>query len=198
MAKKLEQLENEASGAVGCLITLVLVGVLLGVLLFLADLAGWGFFLIIGTLLGAFALWGYWLYLKSLKADYFARQQTLSQLRAMSPSEFEDFLVWLFEQYGYTVKKTARKGDHGVDLILYEDGKVYAVQAKRFREGQNIGEPMLREFYGAFEDYNAQEGYFVTTSDFTRSAREWAARRCDRLHLINGDELVAMVCSLKR
>ena len=178
----------------GCGVALVLAAIV--VILFLQTVGGrvtlWGILLLIGAIVALIVVLG----ALGSKESYFI-QQKLDELRAMSPSEFEDFLVWLFTQYGFTVKKTARQGDHGVDLVLYKDGKKYAVQAKRFKEGQNIGEPMLREFYGSFEDYDAQAGYFVTTSDFTQPAREWAARRRGRLHLINGDKLIDMVRSLK-
>lgn len=127
------------------------------------------------------------------KDRYMRSQRTLSQLRNMSPTEFEQFLGWLFRQQGYEVKMTGRKGDHGVDLLLYKDGRTYGVQAKRFRKRQNVGEPMLREFYGSFEDFGIQEGYFVTTSDFTQAAIEWAVNKRGRLKLINGEELIRMV-----
>ena len=130
---------------------------------------------------------------KASREAYLRSQQTLNQLRAMSPSEFEEFLAWLFRKQGYDVKMTARKGDHGVDLILYKGGRTYGVQAKRFREKQNVGEPMLREFYGSFEDFGIQEGFFVTTSNFTQPARDWAANKAGRLHLISGDDLVRMI-----
>jgi hypothetical protein len=57
---------------------------------------------------------------KASREAYLRSQQTLNQLRAMSPSEFEEFLAWLFRKQGYDVKMTVRKGDHGVDLILYK------------------------------------------------------------------------------
>lgn len=152
-----------------------------------------GFLIMVGGILIA-----YWIY-KYLRKEvdaYFRSQQTLNQLRAMSPSEFEEFLAWLFRQQGYDVKMTARKGDHGVDLVLSKEGRTYGVQAKRFGERQKVGEPMLREFYGSFEDFGAQEGYFITTSSFTQSARDWVVNKRGRLQLIDGNGLVSMIQSI--
>ena len=51
-----------------------------------------------------------------------------------------------------------------------------------------IGEPVVRDFYGALmHDGVAVRGYIVTTSFFSQAARTWAEGK--PLKLIDGEEL---------
>lgn len=115
---------------------------------------------------------------------------SLEDLRELSPRDFEKFLGWHFERQGFEVEVTKPRGDHGVDLVLQNGESTIVVQAKRYSGGQNIGEPAIRAFYGSFEDFDADEGYFITTSAFTRAAREWAEKpRQGMIHMIDGGKL---------
>ena len=69
-----------------------------------------------------------------------------------------------------------RSGDGGIDGTIREDAlgldEVY-VQAKRYADGNAVGEGDLRKFAGAIDAAGTTKGVFVTTAAFTRAARDW-------------------------
>ena len=67
------------------------------------------------------------------------------------------------------------------------------VQAKRYAEGNSIGENNLRNFAGALDAASTVKGVFVTTSTFTTSARDYVARSPKRIILIDGEELARLM-----
>ena len=60
------------------------------------------------------------------------------------------------------------------------------VQAKRW-EG-NVGAPEIAGFAGALAGKSANKGIFITTSDFTKAAKEFVAAGF-KIILINGNQL---------
>ncbi len=91
---------------------------------------------------------------------------------------------------------TGRSGDGGIDGTIREDAlgldEVY-VQAKRYAEGSTVGEGELRNFAGAIDAAGTTKGVFVTTSGFTRAARDYVARSPKRIVLIDGEELARLM-----
>jgi len=47
----------------------------------------------------------------------------------------------------------------------------------------------IRDFIGAMNGAGVETGYFVTTSGYTRAAREVAERSSYHIHLVNGRDL---------
>ena len=64
------------------------------------------------------------------------------------------------------------------------------IEARRF---QTVGEGALRNFAGAIDAAGTTKGVFVTTSTFTRVAREYVARSPKRIVLIDGKELARLM-----
>jgi restriction system protein len=68
----------------------------------------------------------------------------------------------------------------GIDIIAMLDkpivGGRYLFQCKRFAPENMVGAPTVRDFYGAVTADRAVKGVFITTSDFTTQAREFAER----------------------
>ena len=107
------------------------------------------------------------------------------EINYMSGSEFERFMADVFRQKGYDVQETRATGDQGVDLLLDLDEKKVAVQLKRWTGP--VGNKAIQATFAGMAHYNADEGWIITTSTFTRSARELA--RSTRVRLIDGKEL---------
>jgi Holliday junction resolvasome RuvABC ATP-dependent DNA helicase subunit len=107
-------------------------------------------------------------------------------LRTMGGREFEHWSASLFRGEGYAVQITQASGDHGIDLILTRDGRTTAVQCKRWTEP--VGEPILRDFYGAMMSAGVASGIVATTSTFTPSARAFVQNK--PIRLIELDELL--------
>ena len=83
---------------------------------------------------------------------------------------------------------TKKSNDGGIDGIINEDklglDKIY-VQAKRWTDGV-VGRPELQKFVGALSERQATKGIFITTSDFTKDAKEYIDKVSQNIVLING------------
>ncbi|MHC1729691.1 MAG: restriction endonuclease [Syntrophobacteraceae bacterium] len=142
---------------------------------------------------------------ETLEAAYEKIQEDLAseliqRLKACPPSFFERLVVDVLLGMGYggtrqdAGKAIGRSGDGGIDGIIKEDrlglDAIY-VQAKRW-EGA-VGRPEIQRFVGALTGQKARKGVFITTSDFTGDAKEYAARIEMKVVLINGETLAQLM-----
>ncbi|TMN21891.1 restriction endonuclease [Lentibacillus cibarius] len=99
-----------------------------------------------------------------------------SDIDQLSGQEFEELMYAYFKDHGYNPQLTDKTGDHGVDLVIKDpqDGLQIAVQCKCYKKGNNIGNKPLRDLEGAKRYYKCPATLFITTSDFTSKAREFA------------------------
>lgn len=121
--------------------------------------------------------------------------ELLDKVREATPLFFERLIVELLlaMNYGGSAEDAGRNlgqsGDGGVDGVINQDplgvDQIY-VQAKRYKEGNNIGPGAIRDFFGALNIKRASKGIFVTTSEFSKSAQETASALGSRIVLING------------
>lgn len=122
----------------------------------------------------------------------------LESLKSVAPHLFERIVVRLLEKMGYGQgSAVGRSGDEGIDGIINQDPlgleKVY-VQAKRWQS--QVGEPEIRNFSGSLTLKGASKGVFITTSDFSSTARQTAriiSSGSQLIHLINGQELARLM-----
>jgi restriction system protein len=130
------------------------------------------------------------------------KSNLLERIQDSSPEFFERLLVRLLVAMGYggsaaeASRALGRSGDGGVDGVIDQDAlgldRVY-IQAKRYALGNNIGAPAVRDFFGSLDRFKAAKGVFVTTSDFSKEARETAELLSKRIVLINGDRLADLM-----
>jgi restriction system protein len=87
-----------------------------------------------------------------------------------------------------------RSGDEGIDGIIKEDklglDAIY-VQAKRW--DSTVGRPEIQKFAGALQGQRANKGVFITTSDFSREAQEYANVISAKIILIDGQRLAQLM-----
>jgi restriction system protein len=131
---------------------------------------------------------------QSLQAEL--AEEMLQRLKACSPGFFERVVVDLLVAMGYggSRKEAGRaiggSGDGGVDGIISEDplglDSIY-IQAKRW-EG-TVGRPVIQAFAGSLEGFRARKGVMITTSDFSKEARDYVTRIEKKIVLINGEML---------
>lgn len=108
------------------------------------------------------------------------------EIHYMSGPEFERFMADVLRQKGYEVEETPLSGDQGVDLILPDlDGKRVVIQLKRWTGP--VGNNAIQATFAGMAHYQADEGWIITTSTFTKSARELA--KSTSVRLIDRDEL---------
>ena len=123
--------------------------------------------------------------------------ELLQQLKASSPRQFENIVIDLLVAMGYggsrteAAKAIGRSGDEGIDGIINEDRlglDVVYIQAKKW-EG-NVGRPEIQKFAGALQGQHARRGIFITTSNFSKEAADFASRVDNKIILLDGDTLV--------
>jgi restriction system protein len=123
--------------------------------------------------------------------------ELLQQLKASSPTQFENMVIDLLVAMGYggsrkeAAKAIGRSGDEGIDGIINEDRlglDVIYVQAKKW-EG-TVGRPEVQKFAGALQGQHARRGIFITTSNFSKEAADFASRVDNKIVLLDGDTLV--------
>lgn len=124
----------------------------------------------------------------------------LDVIKKVHPSFFEKLVVDLLLAMGYggsraeAGRAVGQSGDGGIDGIIDEDklglDKVY-IQAKRW--DNVVGRPELSNFVGSLAGVHADKGVFITTSDFTKQAREYVAKIEKNISLINGEKLVELM-----
>ena len=102
----------------------------------------------------------------------------------VSPTQFEKMVAEMFNLLGHKARRVGHSGDHGIDVVVdAKNGEKWVVQCKRWRG--TIGEPELRDFYGAMHHEKADKGMFVTTGKFTQQARDWSKGK--PMELLDGD-----------
>lgn len=120
--------------------------------------------------------------------------RTLDGLMALSPREFEKLVATLFKANGHQAQVLGGSSDHGIDILVLSDEKEkWIVQCKRYNG--SVGEPVVRDLYGAMGHEGAQRAYLVTTGSFTTQAQEWAVGK--PIVLYDGLALVKLIKSTK-
>ena len=123
-------------------------------------------------------------------------QEVLSKLKAVNPYFFEKIVVELLVKMGYggsiqdAGRAIGKSGDEGIDGIIKEDKlglDVIYIQAKRW-EGV-VGRPEVQKFVGALAGQRAKKGVFITTSNFTKEAIQYALQMDTKIVLIDGEKL---------
>ena len=103
----------------------------------------------------------------------------------LSPTEFENMVVELYSAMGHRASRTGQAGDHGIDVVVNaKNGEKWVVQCKRWRG--SVGEPVIRDFFGAMHHEKADRGAIITTGTFTEQAKTWA--RGKPITLLEGHE----------
>jgi restriction system protein len=126
----------------------------------------------------------------------------LSLVQTIDPKRFEQVVLDLLKAMGYgagslgSQQMTKASGDGGIDGIIHEDAlgldAVY-IQAKRYASDIRVGRPAIQQFIGSLTGEGATKGVFVTTSDFSREARDYLTKVQHRVVLINGTELASLM-----
>jgi len=126
--------------------------------------------------------------------------ELLERVRTCSPAFFERMVVELLVKMGYggtlrdAGKAIGRSGDGGVDGIIKEDRlglDVVYIQAKRWEA--TVGRPELQKFAGALQGHRARKGVFITTSDFSKDAVQYAAQIESKIALIDGQQMARLM-----
>lgn len=125
-----------------------------------------------------------------------------SQLETVSWQFFERLVIDVLVAMGYggsrrEAGRAFQKGsDEGIDGTIKEDRlglDIIYVQAKRWASKNNVGRPDIQQFAGALQGKRARKGVFITTTDFSKEAREYVQYTDSKIILINGQELAQLM-----
>ncbi len=130
------------------------------------------------------------------------KAEILDRVRQMPPAEFEELIIQLLVKMNYgqgreeLAKVLGGSGDGGVDGVVHQDplglDRVY-IQAKRYKEGNNVGPDSINSFIGALNIKKANKGLFVTASGFSKQAQEHAMASSLHVVLIDGERLAELM-----
>lgn len=138
---------------------------------------------------------------KSIEGNYQRIQEELAaellrKIQDNTPIFFEKLVIDLLVKMGYggsredAGRAVGGSGDGGIDGIINEDRlglDVVYVQAKRWNG--NVSRPEIQKFAGALPGQRARKGIFITTSSFTKDAREYVKAIESKIVLIDGHQL---------
>ncbi len=130
--------------------------------------------------------------------------EVLDRIREAEPEFLERTVVDLLGRMGYggggdpaRKRVTGGPGDGGIDGEIHEDAlgldKIY-IQTKRYAAGNPVAASDIRGFAGALLQAGTTKGVFVTTSRFTRAAKDYVAKSPQqRIILIDGEKLALLM-----
>ena len=156
------------------------------------------FGLIVGctAALGAVLAWR-----RAARHDAAFRQTGLTRadLKKLSPEQFEQWCAARLREQGFRVSEVGGQGDHGVDLIAERGEDRIVVQCKRWFGVRLVGEPQVRDLYGAMHHESATGAMVITTGVFSEPALAWARGKNMQLwdveRLIGGTPLAAITAT---
>lgn len=124
----------------------------------------------------------------------------LQRVKESPPEFFEQLVIDLLLAMGYggsrldAGRTVGKSGDGGIDGIINEDRlglDVVYIQAKRW-EGI-VGRPEIQKFAGALQGKRARKGIFITTSSYTKEARDYASMIENKIVLLDGASLAELM-----
>ncbi len=127
-------------------------------------------------------------------------QELLERIMECSPRFFESLVVDLLVAMGYGGSRkdageaVGQSGDGGIDGIIKEDKlglDVVYIQAKKW-EG-TVGRPVVQAFAGSLEGFRARKGILITTSQFSKEARDYVDRIEKKIVLLDGQQLAQLM-----
>ncbi|WP_229809800.1 restriction endonuclease [Formosimonas limnophila] len=128
--------------------------------------------------------------------------ELIESIKQCDPAFFERLVIQLLLKMGYggsrqeAGRAVGQSGDNGIDGIINEDrlglDAIY-LQAKRWEN--SVGEPPIRDFFGALDIKGVKKGVFITTSYFTPAAlKVIESNRSDKkIVLIDGARLAELM-----
>lgn len=140
-------------------------------------------------LFGLFAAVAFWFGRR--RRQLLDAQTSLESLRITPWKDFEFLVAEAYRRQGFTVDFSLGRGaDGGVDLVLRKDGHTAFVQCKQWK-ANSVGASVIREMFGIMTAEHANEAIVVTSGNFTREARAFAAGK--PIRLVDGPHLLALI-----
>lgn len=138
-----------------------------------------------------------------VELELLRKYQTHPQnIRRIAPRTFERLVAAIYINFGWDTYLTQASKDGGCDVIVKRTDELLGqvaclVECKHYALKNKVGVEIVRALYGVVSDRTATKGVVVTSSKFTRGAKEFVNRNSSRLSLIDYDALVALLGSIR-
>ena len=101
-------------------------------------------------------------------------RKSLSLLQDLSWKEFEEYIMHLFEELGYSLENKGGLCAYSSDLKITREGRMSLVRCKKYYV-RKVPLSMVTEFYDVMiKEPELEKGYFITTGSFSPEARKFA------------------------
>lgn len=126
----------------------------------------------------------------------------LDKILECSPEFFEELIVKLVVAMGYggsvsdAGQAIGKSGDGGIDGIIKEDIlglEMIYLQAKRWKKDSVVSRPDIQSFVGSLVGLQASKGIFITTTKFSKHARDYVNNIDKRVILLDGQQLTDLM-----
>lgn len=112
---------------------------------------------------------------------------------SLSGHDFEDLIEELIKKLGFITEERKRSADGGIDIRAISEKPIfkglYIIQCKR--HSKTIGEAIIRDLFGVVSSERANKGILITSSRFTKSAKDFARNK--PIELIDGDKFLELL-----
>ena len=114
-----------------------------------------------------------------------------NELRTASKNDFESIAAEVFARKGFEVDLFRPSKDDGIDFLAIKgddlENRIYCVQCKHPDTiEKKIPVATVREIFGVANAFDIHNCMVVTSTGFTKGAKEFAALKEDRIKLIDG------------
>lgn len=136
---------------------------------------------------------------KQVQLNLLQQTETINDLYrvfASDPHGFESYIASLFSMLGYETEVTPGSNDGGKDIVMTKDGLKYVVEVKLYGNYDKIGREKIQKLHSAQIIEKADRAIFVTTSDYTAPAVEYA--KTINMELIGSDKLTELIKTAKK
>lgn len=123
-----------------------------------------------------------------------------TDLYQLSSRRFEELVAEILIRKGYNVDLTPATRDGGKDIYAAQKNDLgsflYVVECKKYKPTHKVGVNVLRDLYGVLSKERATYGIAVTTSYFSKSAKEFQQELQFQMSLKDFDSIKQWLCDV--
>ena len=116
-----------------------------------------------------------------------------TDLYQLSSRRFEELIAEIFIRKGYSVELTPATRDGGKDIYVAHNNDfgsfLYVIECKKYSPNHKVGVSVLRDLYGVLSKEKATYGIAVTTSYFSKPAKEFQQELLYQMSLQDFDSI---------
>ncbi len=124
-------------------------------------------------------------------------KRTPEDLHKISPRKFEELIAELIQDMGWEIELTPQSKDGGKDIIaaLHTDlGRFLClIEAKHYNPSRPVQVGLVKQLYGTFIDEGANSAMLVTSSTFTKGAKEFQSKHEYQLSLRDYSDIIKWI-----